>query len=76
VGWRKPHAIIFESALRTAGISLADAQSVMFVGDDFACDIEGPRALGFRVALYGSTECMDVPPIAQWSEFHGDHVPF
>ncbi len=45
VGARKPHARIFAAALAEAGVP---AESVLFVGDTWGPDVEGPLAAGFR----------------------------
>jgi putative hydrolase of the HAD superfamily len=45
VGWRKPHAAIFERALGALGVEAARA---LFVGDTLASDIAGAAALGMR----------------------------
>ena len=47
-GRTKPHASIFETALAALGV--AAAETVM-VGDSYADDIEGARALGMRAIL-------------------------
>ena len=47
-GRTKPHASIFEAAL--AALAVAPADAVM-VGDSYADDIEGARALGIRAIL-------------------------
>jgi putative hydrolase of the HAD superfamily len=47
-GRTKPHASIFESAL--AALGTTPAESVM-VGDSYADDVEGARALGMRAIL-------------------------
>jgi putative hydrolase of the HAD superfamily len=47
-GWTKPHASIFERAL--TALDAAPAEAVM-VGDSYADDIEGARALGMRAIL-------------------------
>jgi putative hydrolase of the HAD superfamily len=47
-GRTKPHASIFETALTALGV--AAAETVM-VGDSYADDIEGARALGMRAIL-------------------------
>jgi len=47
-GRTKPHASIFETALGSLGV--AAAETVM-VGDSYADDIEGARALGMRAIL-------------------------
>jgi len=50
VGWRKPHRAIFEAALRRHSV---DARDVVFVGDNWAADIEGPRAVGMSAVYVG-----------------------
>lgn len=50
VGWRKPHPIIFEAALREVG---AAAEEVVFVGDSWDADIEGPRQAGMAAVYVG-----------------------
>ena len=47
-GRTKPHASIFEAAL--AALEVAPTEAVM-VGDSYADDIEGARALGIRAIL-------------------------
>jgi putative hydrolase of the HAD superfamily len=47
-GARKPHARIFRHTLELLG---CDAADVVFVGDTWGPDIEGPRAMGMR-AVY------------------------
>ncbi len=49
VGWRKPNRKIFEYALER--INLAPKE-VLFVGDNYECDVEGASALGMDVAWY------------------------
>ena len=48
VGWRKPHPIIFETALREGG---AVAQDAVFIGDNWEADVAGPRRRGDVVDL-------------------------
>jgi putative hydrolase of the HAD superfamily len=45
-GARKPHRRIFEHTLERCGID--DAADVVFVGDSWGPDIEGPKAMGMR----------------------------
>ncbi len=45
-GARKPHPRIFERTLEEAGV--ADPAEVVFVGDSWAPDVEGPAAMGMR----------------------------
>jgi putative hydrolase of the HAD superfamily len=47
VGARKPHPRIYERALAEVG---AEAGEALFVGDNWAADVEGPVALGMRAA--------------------------
>jgi putative hydrolase of the HAD superfamily len=47
-GRAKPHASIFERALTALEVAAADA---VMVGDSYADDIEGARALGIRAIL-------------------------
>jgi len=47
-GRTKPHASIFETALASLGVAAAEA---VMVGDSYADDIEGARALGMRAIL-------------------------
>jgi putative hydrolase of the HAD superfamily len=47
-GRTKPHASIFESALEALGVTAAET---VMVGDSYADDIEGARALGIRAIL-------------------------
>jgi len=44
-GWEKPHHVIFERALRLAGVTPAEACKV---GDRLDLDVAGPKALGMR----------------------------
>jgi len=48
VGCRKQHPRIYAHTLEQLGIAPEDA---LFVGDTWACDVEGPRAAGMR-AVY------------------------
>ena len=45
VGCRKPHPKIYAHTLETIGVP---ADEVLFVGDTWNCDVEGPRAAGMR----------------------------
>jgi putative hydrolase of the HAD superfamily len=47
-GRTKPHASIFETALASLGVS---PRETVMVGDSYADDIEGARALGMRAIL-------------------------
>ena len=45
VGARKPHPRIYTHTLQELGIAPEDA---LFVGDTWACDVDGPRAAGMH----------------------------
>jgi len=45
VGWRKPHPEIYKTALSKAGVKPAN---IIFVGDDYVNDHDGPIAMGMR----------------------------
>jgi putative hydrolase of the HAD superfamily len=45
VGARKPHPRIYAHTLERLGVAPEDA---LFVGDTWACDVDGPRAAGMR----------------------------
>lgn len=48
VGWRKPHHKIYDTALDLAKVS---KEEILFVGDDYVCDYEGPTKYGFDAVL-------------------------
>jgi FMN phosphatase YigB (HAD superfamily) len=48
LGVRKPAPLFYELVLAAAG---CPAGEVLFVGDNFACDVAGPVAHGMRAAL-------------------------
>lgn len=48
VGWRKPHHRIYDTALDFAKVS---KEEILFVGDDYLCDYEGPVKYGFDAVL-------------------------
>jgi putative hydrolase of the HAD superfamily len=45
VGARKPHRRMYDAVLQRVGV---DADSALFVGDTWSCDVEGPRNAGLR----------------------------
>ena len=45
VGARKPHPRIYD---HTLGLLGHDPSEVLFVGDTWACDVEGPQSLGMH----------------------------
>jgi putative hydrolase of the HAD superfamily len=47
-GWRKPHASLFEKALRECEVP---AQQAVFVGDSPFHDVGGAQAVGMRAVL-------------------------
>jgi FMN phosphatase YigB (HAD superfamily) len=47
-GWRKPHASIYQEAVR---LMLASAAEVVFVGDRLDADVAGPASLGMYTVL-------------------------
>lgn len=47
-GWRKPHASLFEKAMRELGVAPSEA---VFVGDSPLHDIMGAKACGMRAVL-------------------------
>jgi HAD superfamily hydrolase (TIGR01509 family) len=47
-GWRKPHASIYQEALRLTGVAAGDT---VFVGDRLDADVQGPAAVGMRTVL-------------------------
>jgi putative hydrolase of the HAD superfamily len=49
VGAEKPHRVIFEHAMRVAGVRPSD--DIWMVGDNPVADIEGARAVGIRALL-------------------------
>ncbi|MBM4415733.1 MAG: HAD family hydrolase [Chloroflexi bacterium] len=48
VGYRKPHPRLYDAAIAAAG---RPAGTLLFVGDHYAHDVEGPRAAGMRAVL-------------------------
>jgi putative hydrolase of the HAD superfamily len=58
VGRRKPHPLIYRTALDRLGIAAADA---VFVGDSYPADYLGPSALGIASFLIDPGARADVP---------------
>lgn len=48
-GWRKPHPVIYNAALKMAGV---EAKNAIFIGDDFINDFLTPKKMGFKALLY------------------------
>jgi HAD superfamily hydrolase (TIGR01549 family) len=73
LGIRKPDPRIYQEALRQAGVD--DPTRVLFVGDSWRNDIEGPRQLGMQVLWYdrGDPERPEgadaVPSVRTWDAF-------
>jgi putative hydrolase of the HAD superfamily len=49
IGWRKPHRVMFETALQRLGVSSAEA---LFVGDNFELDVQAATQAGLTAAWY------------------------
>ncbi|MEJ6951688.1 HAD family hydrolase [Natronospora cellulosivora (SeqCode)] len=47
-GWRKPNEIIYNEAIKKAGVSFDE---IIFVGDNYHCDYQGPRLIGLNSIL-------------------------
>jgi putative hydrolase of the HAD superfamily len=58
VGRRKPHPLIYRTALDRLGIAAGDA---VFVGDSYPADYLGPSALGITSFLIDPDALADVP---------------
>jgi putative hydrolase of the HAD superfamily len=58
VGARKPHPRIYDHTLDQVGVA---ADEVLFVGDTWSCDVEGPRAAGMR-SVYVRRPHFDADP--------------
>lgn len=56
VGHSKPHRLMFESAAKQLGVSLAE---MVHVGDRDHNDVKGPQALGMRAVLFTATRDND-----------------
>ncbi len=52
VGYRKPHAAIFDDALRRTGLS---AEETLFVGDRLRADVDGANRMGMTSVLKDPT---------------------
>ena len=48
-GWKKPHQMIYEKALKVSGTK---TDKVVFVGDDYINDYITPKKLGMRAVLF------------------------
>lgn len=68
IGWRKPHRIMFETALERLGISGGET---LFVGDNFHLDVVGATDAGLAAAWYTREqpdEPLDVPIVGDLTE--------
>jgi putative hydrolase of the HAD superfamily len=57
-GFMKPHASIFEAALKLAGVGASEA---LMVGDSLSQDVEGARRVGMRGVLVRRAESIEHP---------------
>jgi HAD superfamily hydrolase (TIGR01509 family) len=57
VGWRKPKAVIFQTALRRLGVSASEA---LFVGDRAEIDVAGAQGVGMH-AVWINREAAELP---------------
>lgn len=58
VGWRKPHPVIYATALDALGV---DAASAVFVGDTYTPDFVGPEEVGITAFLIDPHRRATVP---------------
>lgn len=65
VGWRKPRAVIFETALRRLGV---DASEALFVGDRPEIDVVGAQGVGMAAAWI-NRDGAPLPPELRPPEF-------
>ncbi|MFZ5863392.1 MAG: HAD family hydrolase [Nitrospirota bacterium] len=49
IGWRKPHQVMFETALQQLGVPSGEA---LFVGDNYELDVQGATKAGLAAAWY------------------------
>jgi putative hydrolase of the HAD superfamily len=69
VGARKPHPRIYGHTLAELGLDPAD---VLFVGDTWTCDVEGPRAAGLRTVYLRRSHLGDDRTAPHDSRDHAD----
>jgi putative hydrolase of the HAD superfamily len=62
VGRRKPHPLMYATALRRLGVDAAEA---VFVGDSYDADYAGPVAAGIPALLIDPAGRHDVPPASR-----------
>ncbi|WP_064257550.1 HAD family hydrolase [Rhodococcus sp. D-6] len=58
VGWRKPHPEIFRIAMDRRGVR---ADAVVFVGDNWTADVEGPQRAGMTAFYVGKAGAERTP---------------
>lgn len=56
VGFRKPHARIYDAVLTAGAVR---AENAVFIGDDFRADVQGPRRAGIRAIHLTSSPAAD-----------------
>ncbi len=56
-GWRKPHENIYLKAIKTSGFLSSE---IIFVGDSFLNDYDGPRRVGIRSIFLDKKRCFDI----------------
>jgi HAD superfamily hydrolase (TIGR01549 family) len=59
VGWRKPHRVMFDTALQQLNVSPEEA---LFVGDNFELDVWGAAQVGLAAAWYTRGRPVDREP--------------
>jgi len=72
VGYEKPSAPIFDDALAKAKFWLEDSdldpESILHIGDSYACDYCGARAYGFQALLLDRSKNPSVTAYQDWLE--------
>lgn len=48
IGWKKPHHEVYEKAHELAGV---EKEQILFIGDNYICDYNGPVEYGFQAVL-------------------------
>ena len=70
IGWKKPHRRIYAHALGRAGMSRAQVDRVLFIGDSLENDVDGPRAQGLRSLRFRAEKSEDAGiVITHWDRF-------
>lgn len=60
IGYRKPHALVFEFLLNSLGLG---AHELLYVGDDPEPDIDGARSAGIRTVWTTYVRDRNIPPV-------------